>query len=99
MQLSPQKLKEHITNWRLHIIVQGIGFVVIPIIMLSMANTTFSAPGNLLTVHSRNSHSDCCGRIEFWSYRCYHARWHGRRRRNSDHYRVQRGYDPKLWRR
>lgn len=35
MQLSPQKLREHITNWRLHIIVQGIGFIIIPVIILS----------------------------------------------------------------
>jgi hypothetical protein len=35
MQLSPQKLKQHMANWRLHLLVQGIGFVVIPVIMLS----------------------------------------------------------------
>lgn len=35
MQLSPEKLKQHITNWRLHALVQGISFIIIPIIMLS----------------------------------------------------------------
>jgi solute carrier family 10 (sodium/bile acid cotransporter), member 7 len=35
MQLSPAKLREHITNWRLHLVVQGIGFVIIPVIMIS----------------------------------------------------------------
>lgn len=35
MQLSPQKLKEHIKNLRLHILVQGIGFIIIPVIILS----------------------------------------------------------------
>ena len=32
MQLSPEKLKEHALNWRLHIVVQGINLLVIPII-------------------------------------------------------------------
>lgn len=36
MQLSPAKLKEHSTNWRLHIVVQGINLVLIPVIQLSM---------------------------------------------------------------
>lgn len=35
MQLSPEKLKQHITNWRLHTLVQGIGFIMMPIAMLS----------------------------------------------------------------
>lgn len=39
MQLSPQKLREHIQNWRLHILVQGIGFIIIPVVMLSKCST------------------------------------------------------------
>ncbi len=35
MQLSPEKLREHVTNWRLHIVVQGINLVLIPIVQLS----------------------------------------------------------------
>lgn len=35
MQLSPEKLKEHAKNWRLHIVVQGISLVLIPVIQLS----------------------------------------------------------------
>ncbi|RYP47327.1 hypothetical protein DL768_006578 [Monosporascus sp. mg162] len=34
MQLSPDKLREHVTNWRLHIVVQGINLVLIPVIQL-----------------------------------------------------------------
>ncbi|KAF3770462.1 hypothetical protein M406DRAFT_248237 [Cryphonectria parasitica EP155] len=34
LQLSTQKLRENLFNWRLHIIVQGISFVVIPVIWL-----------------------------------------------------------------
>ncbi|KAK8007502.1 phosphoglucomutase/phosphomannomutase [Apiospora arundinis] len=45
MQLSPEKLKQHITNWRLHILVQGIGFVVIPIFMLIIIRIIVSAGG------------------------------------------------------
>jgi sodium/bile acid cotransporter 7 len=36
LSLSPAKLKQHIANWRLHIIVQGISFLVIPAIILGM---------------------------------------------------------------
>lgn len=35
LQLSPKKLRENLTNWRLHILTQGISFVVIPVIWLS----------------------------------------------------------------
>ncbi|KAK8022153.1 hypothetical protein PG993_012920 [Apiospora rasikravindrae] len=45
MQLSPEKLKQHITNWRLHILVQGIGFVVIPITMLILIRIIVAAGG------------------------------------------------------
>lgn len=34
LQLAPAKLKENLTNWRLHIIVQGISFLVTPAIVL-----------------------------------------------------------------
>ncbi|CAN8097214.1 unnamed protein product [Discula destructiva] len=34
LQLSTQKLRENLFNWRLHIIVQGISFVVIPVVWL-----------------------------------------------------------------
>lgn len=34
MQLSPEKLKEHVTNWRLHGLVQGINLVLIPLTQL-----------------------------------------------------------------
>lgn len=37
LQLPPAKLKTNATNWRLHIIVQGMSFVMIPCIMLGMA--------------------------------------------------------------
>ncbi|KAH8195468.1 hypothetical protein TruAng_010367 [Truncatella angustata] len=45
MQLSPEKLKQHITNWRLHIIVQGIGFIIIPILMLIVIRIVIAANG------------------------------------------------------
>ncbi|KAK7918331.1 sodium bile acid cotransporter [Apiospora marii] len=45
MQLSPDKLKQHITNWRLHILVQGIGFVIIPITMLILIHIVVAAGG------------------------------------------------------
>lgn len=45
MQLSPQKLREHITNWRLHIIVQGIGFIIIPVIILIVIRIVVAAGG------------------------------------------------------
>ncbi|KAL7626675.1 LRR receptor-like serine/threonine-protein kinase RGI2 [Parahypoxylon ruwenzoriense] len=45
MQLSPAKLKEHATNWRLHIIVQGINLVLIPVIQLIIVRTVIIASG------------------------------------------------------
>ncbi|KAI0022053.1 putative sodium bile acid cotransporter [Xylariomycetidae sp. FL0641] len=45
MQLSPEKLKEHATNWRLHIVVQGISLVVIPIIQLILIRIVIAAGG------------------------------------------------------
>jgi sodium/bile acid cotransporter 7 len=34
-QLSPEKLKQHATNWRLHIVVQVINLILIPVIQIS----------------------------------------------------------------
>ncbi|KAI1501291.1 putative sodium bile acid cotransporter [Biscogniauxia marginata] len=45
MQLSPEKLKEHATNWRLHIIVQGINLVLIPVIQLVIIHIVIAAGG------------------------------------------------------
>lgn len=45
MQLSPQKLKEHIKNLRLHILVQGIGFIIIPVIILILIRIVIAAGG------------------------------------------------------
>ncbi|KAI8966785.1 putative sodium bile acid cotransporter [Daldinia sp. FL1419] len=45
MQLSPAKLKEHVTNWRLHIVVQGINLVLIPIIQLVIIHIIIAAGG------------------------------------------------------
>ncbi|KAH8653371.1 sodium bile acid symporter [Xylariales sp. PMI_506] len=45
MQLSPTKLREHITNWRLHILVQGIGFLIIPVLMLIIIRIVMAAGG------------------------------------------------------
>jgi sodium/bile acid cotransporter 7 len=36
LQLSHEKLRMNLTAWRLHIIVQGISFVLIPVIMLGL---------------------------------------------------------------
>ncbi|TQN68728.1 putative membrane protein, partial [Colletotrichum shisoi] len=35
LQLSHAKLRQNLTNWRLHIIVQGISFIVIPVTLLT----------------------------------------------------------------
>ncbi|OTB20230.1 hypothetical protein K445DRAFT_312662 [Daldinia sp. EC12] len=45
MQLSPAKLKEHVTNWRLHIVVQGINLVLIPVIQLVIVHIIIAAGG------------------------------------------------------
>jgi sodium/bile acid cotransporter 7 len=34
LQLSPEKLRKNVTNWRLHILVHGISFAVIPATVL-----------------------------------------------------------------
>lgn len=46
LQLPPSKLKANATNWRLHIIVQGISFVVIPCIVLGMQTSLLNPNHN-----------------------------------------------------
>ncbi|KAI5465625.1 putative sodium bile acid cotransporter [Mariannaea sp. PMI_226] len=43
LQLAPEKLRENVTNWRLHIIVQGISFAVIPAIILAVIHISIAA--------------------------------------------------------
>ncbi|KAI1417848.1 hypothetical protein F5Y13DRAFT_185177 [Hypoxylon sp. FL1857] len=45
MQLSPAKLKEHVTNWHLHIVVQGTNLVLIPVIQLIIVHIVIAAGG------------------------------------------------------
>lgn len=56
LQLSTQKLRENLFNWRLHIIVQGISFIVIPVIWLSTLDVPFpSLPAAVVTdTHSKS---------------------------------------------
>ncbi|KAI1281403.1 sodium bile acid symporter [Xylaria sp. FL0933] len=44
-QLSPEKLKEHALNWRLHIVVQGTNLVLIPVIQLILVYIIIAAGG------------------------------------------------------
>ncbi|KAI1818811.1 sodium bile acid symporter [Poronia punctata] len=44
-QLSPEKLKEHVTNWRLHIVVQGINLVLIPVLQIVLVRIIIAAGG------------------------------------------------------
>lgn len=39
LQLPPEKLKQNLTNWRLHVIIQGSSFAIIPVFMLSELNS------------------------------------------------------------
>ncbi|KAJ4268637.1 LRR receptor-like serine/threonine-protein kinase RGI2 [Fusarium torreyae] len=43
LQLSPEKLRNNVTNWRLHILVQGISFAVIPAIVLAIVHVSIAA--------------------------------------------------------
>ncbi|KAH8176211.1 SBF-like CPA transporter family (DUF4137) domain-containing protein [Sarocladium implicatum] len=43
LQLSPEKLKTHLTNWRLHAIVQGICFLLFPAVMLAVLHISIAA--------------------------------------------------------
>ncbi|KAI1752420.1 sodium bile acid symporter [Xylaria castorea] len=44
-QLSPEKLREHALNWRLHIVVQGINLILIPVIQLILIRIIIAAGG------------------------------------------------------
>ncbi|KAI0866807.1 sodium bile acid symporter [Xylaria cubensis] len=44
-QLSPEKLREHAMNWRLHIVVQGINLILIPVIQLILIRIIIAAGG------------------------------------------------------
>ncbi|POR37966.1 Putative membrane protein [Tolypocladium paradoxum] len=43
LQLAPDKLRRNATNWRLHVVVQGISFVVIPAIVLAVVHISLAA--------------------------------------------------------
>ncbi|KND94850.1 putative membrane protein [Tolypocladium ophioglossoides CBS 100239] len=43
LQLAPDKLRQNATNWRLHVVVQGISFVVIPAIVLAVVHISLAA--------------------------------------------------------
>ncbi|KXJ94401.1 putative sodium bile acid cotransporter [Microdochium bolleyi] len=45
MQLSPEKLREHVFNWRLHFVVQGTNLVLIPLIQLALIHIIIAAGG------------------------------------------------------
>ncbi|KAJ1335448.1 solute carrier family 10 (sodium/bile acid cotransporter) member 7 [Microdochium nivale] len=45
MQLSPEKLRQHVFNWRLHLVVQGINLVLIPLIQLALVHIIIAAGG------------------------------------------------------
>lgn len=45
MQLSPEKLRKNLFNWRLHIITQGISFILIPLIWLAIMWIIIAANG------------------------------------------------------
>ncbi|KAI1128564.1 sodium bile acid symporter [Nemania abortiva] len=44
-QLSPDKLKQHALNWRLHIVVQGINLILIPVIQIILIRIIIAAGG------------------------------------------------------
>ncbi|KAF5244375.1 hypothetical protein FAUST_2386 [Fusarium austroamericanum] len=43
LQLSPEKLRKNVTNWRLHVLVHGISFAVIPTIVLAIVHISIAA--------------------------------------------------------
>ncbi|POS77172.1 sodium/bile acid cotransporter [Diaporthe helianthi] len=45
MQLAPDKLRQNLFNWRLHIITQGISFILIPLIWLAILWIIIAARG------------------------------------------------------
>ncbi|KAI3337036.1 sodium bile acid symporter [Xylariaceae sp. AK1471] len=44
-QLGPEKLKQHATNWRLHIVVQVINLILIPVIQIILIRIIIAAGG------------------------------------------------------
>lgn len=42
LQLSPEKLRMNLFNWRLHILTQGISFILIPLIWLGMPSASIT---------------------------------------------------------
>ena len=49
LQLSPAKLKEHVLNVRLHILVQGISFIVFPVVLFGESPFTSFLPHSSLS--------------------------------------------------
>ncbi|KAK2605296.1 hypothetical protein N8I77_008145 [Diaporthe amygdali] len=45
LQLSPEKLRKNLSNWRLHILTQGISFILIPLIWLAIMWIIIAANG------------------------------------------------------
>ncbi|UKZ88284.1 uncharacterized protein TrAFT101_004046 [Trichoderma asperellum] len=43
LQLPPEKLKQNLTNWRLHVIIQGSSFAIIPVFMLIFVHICLAA--------------------------------------------------------
>ncbi|TQV99486.1 sodium bile acid symporter [Cordyceps javanica] len=43
LQLAPAKLKQNLTNWRLHVLVQGISFLVFPVVVLAIFHICVAA--------------------------------------------------------
>ncbi|KAJ6446520.1 sodium bile acid symporter [Purpureocillium lavendulum] len=43
LQLAPAKLRANATNWRLHVVVQGISFVVFPAVVLAIVHIALAA--------------------------------------------------------
>ncbi|KAH6610683.1 hypothetical protein Trco_000703 [Trichoderma cornu-damae] len=43
LQLPPEKLKQNLTNWRLHVMVQGSSFVIIPVFVLILVHICLAA--------------------------------------------------------
>ncbi|KAL6908795.1 SBF-like CPA transporter family domain-containing protein [Trichoderma evansii] len=43
LQLPPDKLKQNLTNWRLHVIIQGSSFAIIPVFMLVFIHICLAA--------------------------------------------------------
>ncbi|ATY64227.1 sodium bile acid symporter [Cordyceps militaris] len=48
LQLAPAKLQQNLTNWRLHVLVQGISFLVFPAVVLGMCASLLCSRTNVL---------------------------------------------------